>query len=83
MSDRKLYVMDEIANTRELLDDYTDIKQIYEALIEYTLALCRLDNQPLDGLQRADVAHWLEKLRELDPKRSGRWRDLMPKLGLN
>ncbi|PNY25049.1 Geranylgeranyl transferase type-2 subunit alpha [Tolypocladium capitatum] len=82
MYDRKLYVTDEITNIRELLEDYTDIKWIYEALIEYTLALCQLDSRPLDSLQREDVAHWLGKLRDLDPKRSGRWGDLETELGL-
>ncbi|KND94315.1 Geranylgeranyl transferase type-2 subunit alpha, partial [Tolypocladium ophioglossoides CBS 100239] len=82
MYDRKLYITDEIANIRELLQDYTDIKWIYEALIEYTLILCQLDSRPLNGLQREDVAHWLGKLRDLDPKRSGRWGDLETELGL-
>lgn len=82
MSDRKLYVTDEISNIRELLEDYTDIKWIYEALIEYTLVLCQLDGRPLDGFQRGDVAHWLGKLRDLDPKRSGRWGDLETELDL-
>jgi geranylgeranyl transferase type-2 subunit alpha len=71
--ERTSYVSREIEEIVELLEDYDDIKWIYEALIDCTVSLRKIDTQ---SQASADVTDWLTKLKELDPQRSGRWRDL-------
>ncbi|KAF5001368.1 hypothetical protein FDECE_10972 [Fusarium decemcellulare] len=80
---RKSYIDREIADIKDLLEDYDDIKWIYEALIEYAVALNHLTGQAADLEYQSDLASWLTKLRELDPKRNGRWSDLQKELGLS
>lgn len=69
-------------NIRDLLEDYKDIKWIYESLIEYTVALGQVEGRELSADERKDVAAWLQTLRDLDPKRNGRWKDLEKELSL-
>lgn len=66
------YLKREIEEVTDLSEDYDDIKWIYEALLEYTLALNRLENS--DGA--GNLQTWLTKLRTLDPMRMGRWKDV-------
>lgn len=73
--ERISYIAREITDIKELLEDYTDIKWIYDALIEYSLAIGQLGGRKLDGEESAEVVDWLRKLKELDPKRNGRWND--------
>lgn len=74
--DRVTYVVREIEQIKELLEDYDDVQLIYEALIDYTLFLCQfLDRKP-DASERAQLVGWLEKVKRLDPMRAGRWADL-------
>ena len=80
--DRISYVMREIEIIRELLDDYEDVKWIYEALVEHTLSLCQLMKRPPESDERIDLKDWLDKLREMDPMRSGRWNDMERDCGL-
>ena len=80
--DRVAYLTREIEEIKELLEDYTDVKLIYEGLFEYTLYLCRLEARQPDGTERADLVAWLGKLRQLDPMRNGRWADLERECGL-
>lgn len=75
--EKTAYVRHEIDKIKDLLDDYHDVKWIYQALLEYTMTLERLDQRARDegglgGLKQA----WLTKLRTLDPMRAGRWNDL-------
>ncbi|KAF4444168.1 hypercellular protein HypA [Fusarium austroafricanum] len=77
------YVRHEIDKIKDLLDDYNDVKWIYQALLEYTLILERLgqrarDEDGLGGLKQA----WLTKLRTLDPMRAGRWNDIEKQIQL-
>lgn len=58
------------------------MKWIYEALIEYTLAISQLDSRSTTSEEKTEVAQWLAELRELDRKRNGRWDDLETKLAL-
>jgi geranylgeranyl transferase type-2 subunit alpha len=76
LEDRVAYVLREIDEIKELLEDYQTEKLIYEALFDYTLYLCQLEERQPDGVERADLVAWLGKLRELDPMRNGRWADL-------
>jgi geranylgeranyl transferase type-2 subunit alpha len=70
--ERTTYVSREIEEIADLLEDYDDIKWIYEALIDCTVSLRKID---AESQGTTDITDWLEKLKELDPQRSGRWRD--------
>ncbi|CAI6097154.1 unnamed protein product [Clonostachys chloroleuca] len=72
--ERKSYIESEIVEIKDLLEDYEDIKWIYEALLEYTLAIDKLTKAAPSSQQ--DLSSWLGKLRTLDPMRAGRWSDL-------
>ncbi|KAK3321496.1 hypothetical protein B0T19DRAFT_267747 [Cercophora scortea] len=80
--DRVTYVIREIEDIRELLEDYDDVQLIYEALFDYTLHLCQLEERQPDPEERVELAGWLKKLMVLDPMRSGRWADLERDTGL-
>lgn len=82
VNDRKLYIEREVTNIKDLLEDYRDVKCIYEALIEYAMALVQLIGQPLGIEKQSEVASWLDNLKKLDPMRNGRWHDLEKQLGL-
>ncbi|KAF5642586.1 geranylgeranyl transferase type-2 subunit beta [Fusarium sp. NRRL 52700] len=83
IEERKSYIGDEVTEIKDLLRDYKDIKWIYEALIEYAIALNQLTGQPFEPESRSDMTSWLQILRKLDPKRNGRWSDLEKDLGLS
>ncbi|RGP63441.1 geranylgeranyl transferase type-2 subunit beta [Fusarium longipes] len=82
VDDRKSYLEREVTSIKDLLEDYPDIKGIYEALTEYTMALAHLDQKPLGPEKQIEVVSWLNHLRKIDPKRDGRWHDLEKQLGL-
>ncbi|KAK4216216.1 hypothetical protein QBC37DRAFT_417603 [Rhypophila decipiens] len=79
---RITYVIREIEQIKELLEDYDDVQLIYEALIDYTLFLCQFLERKPDGSERAELVSWLDKVKKLDPMRSGRWADLERDCGL-
>ncbi len=70
------YVTREIDNIKDLLEDYVDVKWIYEALLEYTVALTQLQERRPEPDELQDLQAWLEKLKALDPMRQGRWNDV-------
>ena len=70
------YVTREIDDIKDLLEDYQDSQLIYEALIDYTVALSQLEERQTTGEEKRCLKEWLAKLRELDPMRNGRWDDL-------
>lgn len=74
--DRVTYLTREIQNILDLLEDYHDIKWIYETLLEYSLSLCQLEGREPQASEKEDLEKWLSKLRTLDPMRNGRWLDL-------
>lgn len=80
--ERQTYIRREIDDIKDLLLDYDEIKLIYEALVDYTTALTQLGNRDFDRDESLEMAQWLNKLRELDPKRNGRWDDLLISLNL-
>ncbi|KAI9149143.1 Geranylgeranyl transferase type-2 subunit alpha [Paramyrothecium foliicola] len=82
VEEREEYVLREIDEAKDLLEDYQDIKWIYEVLLEYTLAIPQLLGRASSAEEQANVSSWLSKLKELDPKRSGRWRDMEAEAGL-
>lgn len=81
--ERAALVRKELEEINELVEDYADVKLVYEALLEYSLALKSLQSGgsqgDADGIND-DLLGWLEKLRELDPMRRGRWDDIQKSL---
>ncbi|RQM04990.1 hypothetical protein DH86_00003711 [Scytalidium sp. 3C] len=75
ISDRIEYVNRQLENVKDMLDGEEDCKWIYNALVEYTMALWRLQNRVSDEEKR-NVKLWLAKLKELDPFRTGKWNDI-------
>ena len=75
LRERSDYLRLEIDEIKDLLVDYQEVKWIYEALLEYSLALGRLEQGKGHGSGR-DVLAWLEKVKSLDPMRKGRWEDI-------
>lgn len=79
---RATRVKTEIENIKDLLSDYPDTKWIYEALLEYTIALARLEDPADRAATEQELRAWLDKVKALDPLRSGRWGDDEEKLRL-
>ena len=44
------------------------------------MTLCEIRNQSPDEKDRTAIRIWLQKLKELDPQRTGRWRSLETRL---
>ncbi|KAK3387284.1 hypothetical protein B0H63DRAFT_469719 [Podospora didyma] len=82
IEDRVTYVTCEIDFIKDLLEDYDDVKSIYEALLDDTLLLSQLEERKPDSSESSDLAEWLRKLKELDPMRDGRWNDVERDYGL-
>lgn len=80
--ERVAYLRREIESIQELLEDYDDAKLIYEALFDYTLYLCQLQERKPNEQEEKDLKGWLGNLKKLDPMRSGRWADLERDFGL-
>lgn len=81
--ERATLVKKELEEINELLEDYADVKLVYEALLEYSIALKSLQGggEPGDADETdVDLLGWLEKLRDLDPMRRGRWDDIQKSL---
>jgi geranylgeranyl transferase type-2 subunit alpha len=74
--DRVEYVTRQLAILKDMLDGAEDCKWIYDALIEYTMALCKMEERAPESDESQDCKAWLEELRKLDSDRSGRWDDL-------
>ncbi|KAI0112339.1 protein prenylyltransferase [Hypoxylon sp. NC0597] len=83
VAERVAYVSREIEWIKDLVEDYADTKWIYEALLEYTIALKSLAKHGSEHIQTEDPSKWLAKVRELDPMRSGRWDDVEKQLSTN
>ncbi|KAF9765310.1 hypothetical protein IL306_002397 [Fusarium sp. DS 682] len=80
VAEQAAYVRHEINEIKSLLEDYTNVKYIYQSLLEYTLALQNLHQPSEHNTGDADdLRTWLAKLRVLDPKRKGRWDDIETK----
>ena len=76
MEERAEYITRQLVNLRDILDGAEDCKWVYNALLEYTIALCEIgERQPRED-EKEDCRSWLAELRKLDPFRVGRWDDL-------
>ncbi|KAI1371725.1 protein prenylyltransferase [Hypoxylon crocopeplum] len=80
VAERATYVTREIDNIKDLLEDYDDVKWIYEALLEYTIALRGLGEYEGKESRVENPQQWLAKARALDPMRAGRWNDIEKQL---
>ncbi|KAH6640050.1 hypothetical protein BKA67DRAFT_665419 [Truncatella angustata] len=80
MQERVEYVEKEIEEIRDLVADYLDVKWIYQALLEYSVALEALKHgqgtTAGDSKSSGETRDWLAKLKQLDPLRNGRWTDV-------
>jgi geranylgeranyl transferase type-2 subunit alpha len=82
VAERVAYLKHEVEEIADLLEDYADIKWIYQALLEYSVYLRRLEQRPLgDDGEGSCIQAWLEKLVALDPMRRGRWDDFAREMG--
>jgi geranylgeranyl transferase type-2 subunit alpha len=70
------YVTRQLVNLRDMMDGAEDNKWIYNALLEYTLALCEMEERQPQDDEKEDCKSWLVELRKLDPLRAGRWDGL-------
>ncbi|KAH9431037.1 hypothetical protein MCOR02_008346 [Pyricularia oryzae] len=83
VSERVAYVTRELDDIKDLLEDYEDIKWLYEALLEYTVALAKLESRSLSEHETEQLRGWLVKLQQLDRTRRGRWAYMRSELGLS
>lgn len=74
--DRVEYVTSQLNTLKEMLDGAEDCKWIFDALIEYTMSLCKMEGREPQPEDRASCETWLTELRKLDPFKKGRWDDL-------
>jgi geranylgeranyl transferase type-2 subunit alpha len=70
------YVKRQLGYLREMLDGADDRKWICNALLEYSIALYKMEERQPTDEERREVRELLIELRALDPLRSGRWNDL-------
>ncbi|KAH8811583.1 geranylgeranyl transferase-like protein type II alpha subunit [Xylogone sp. PMI_703] len=81
--DRIEYVTRQLVNVKDMLDGAEDCKWIYNALVEYTIALWRMQGRSPGEDEKQEVKLWLDQLRELDPLRAGKWDDIEKSLIFN
>ncbi|CZT43960.1 related to geranylgeranyl transferase alpha chain [Rhynchosporium secalis] len=79
--DRLVYVERQLSILQDMLDGAEDCKWIYDALVEYTMALSLIKDREPQADEKANCKVWLEELRKLDLFKSGRWDDLEKSLG--
>lgn len=76
IGDRVTIIKREIEFCKDLLEDYRDVKWIFERLLEYTLLIHKLQGQSLSSDEKAELESWVTQIQKLDPQRSNRWKDL-------
>ncbi|KAM3084369.1 Rab geranylgeranyltransferase, variant 4 [Clarireedia jacksonii] len=81
--DRIEYIQRQLVNLRDFQDGGEDCKWVYNALLEYTLAVCEMEERLPRHDEVEDCKAWLSQLRKLDPMREGRWNDLEKTLKIN
>ena len=73
-AERIQYLNNEIDEIREILEEESDCKWIYQALIECTRLMSKL--QGMSDEAKRDISNWLSELKRLDPLRMGKWNEL-------
>ncbi|KAH4922510.1 hypothetical protein HBI23_095430 [Parastagonospora nodorum] len=79
--ERQKYYEHEIEYIKEILEDESDCKWIYEGLLRLAEAYIEVD-AGTGSVTTRDMGAWLEELKRLDPLRRGRWEDLGRRLNL-
>jgi geranylgeranyl transferase type-2 subunit alpha len=79
--ERQRYYEHEMEYIREILEDESDCKWIYEALLGLAEAYLEVD-AGTGVITTQDLSTWLDELKRLDPLRRGRWDDLERRLRL-
>lgn len=72
---RKTYIAQEREFIEELLEDTTDCKWVYQALVELAFLEAKLDGAMSED-SRHKAKEWIGQLKTLDPLRAGRWAEL-------
>ena len=69
------YVHREREFIEDLLEDAEDSKWVYQALVECAVLESKLvGSLPMSVME--SIGQWLEKLKQIDPLRKGRWDDM-------
>jgi geranylgeranyl transferase type-2 subunit alpha len=79
--ERQTYYEHEMEYIKEILEDETDCKWIYEGLLGLAEAYVEVD-AGTGSVTTRDMRGWLEELKRLDSLRRGRWEDLARRLNL-
>ena len=58
-----------------MLEDCTDCKWIYQALVDCNLLVAKIEGA-MPANNRLEVLNWLKSLTRLDPLRKGHWVDI-------
>ncbi|KAE8352366.1 hypothetical protein BDV28DRAFT_135247 [Aspergillus coremiiformis] len=74
-SERLDYLRREIEEIQDMLDGAEDCKYIYQALIDCTVLVSKVEGSMSRGDQQK-VLSWISELKKMDPLRRGRWLDL-------
>jgi geranylgeranyl transferase type-2 subunit alpha len=80
-SERQKYYKHELEYIKDILEDETDCKWIYEGLLFVAGAYLEVE-MGAKAFTTKDMRLWLEELKRLDPLRKGRWADVGTSLGL-
>lgn len=79
--ERQNYYENEMEYIKEILEDETDCKWIYEGLLGLAEAYLEVD-AGTGAVTTKDMRAWLAELKRLDALRRGRWEDLERRLQL-
>jgi geranylgeranyl transferase type-2 subunit alpha len=79
--ERQEYYGHEIEYIREILEDESDCKWVYEGLLGLAEACLEVD-EGTGAVSTREMRAWLDELKRLDPLRRGRWVDLETRLNL-
>lgn len=75
--ERVTYRRHEVAEVGNILDGHANAELVYEALLECTLALERLEyRKARNGREQSRLLAWLTTLQVLDHMRAGRSKDM-------
>jgi geranylgeranyl transferase type-2 subunit alpha len=74
-AERLKYVQEQKELIDDMLEDCTDCKWIYQALVDCNLLIAKIEGA-MPAKDRLEVLHWLKSLIRLDPLRKGHWTDI-------
>ncbi|KAK8149970.1 Rab geranylgeranyltransferase [Beauveria asiatica] len=83
VNDKVKLISRQVDFIKDLLEDYHDVKWIFEMLLEYTLLTYKLRNEPLGVEQSQELESWVTSIKRLDPQRFNRWQELAEKLKIS